>query len=125
MGEIADSMIYGEACSLCGVYLGPATGFPRTCPRCTADTEFVGIADKFVKELGRPKAECPECKAKVAWGGLDQHRLHRHGRPLPVREGKVQCPLCERQVKIGGLTQHLFHKHDMSGVNSGDYEALG
>lgn len=32
MGEIADSMIYGEACEMCGVPLaGEAEGFPRYC----------------------------------------------------------------------------------------------
>lgn len=32
MGEIADSMIYGEACEMCGVQLdGEGSGFPRYC----------------------------------------------------------------------------------------------
>lgn len=32
MGEIADSMIYGDCCEMCGVPLsGEALGFPRYC----------------------------------------------------------------------------------------------
>lgn len=32
MGEIADSMIYGEACEMCGIPLpGEAPGHPRYC----------------------------------------------------------------------------------------------
>jgi hypothetical protein len=39
MGEIADSMIYGEACEMCGVPLpGEASGFPRYCSlECAKD----------------------------------------------------------------------------------------
>ena len=38
MGEIADSMIYGEACEMCGVPLeGEASGFPRYCSTTCAD----------------------------------------------------------------------------------------
>ena len=120
MDEIADLMIYGEACSLCGVYLGPATGYPRTCPRCTADTEIEVIKRPKTVRRDPGKIKCPECPQQMKIDGFDQHMLHVHGRPLPVREGKVQCPKCERQVKIGGLAQHMFHKHDMSRLNSDD-----
>lgn len=34
MGEIADSIIDGEFCQLCGEYLGEATGYPRCCSTC-------------------------------------------------------------------------------------------
>lgn len=38
MGEIADMMINGEMCEMCGVYLeGEAGGFPRYCSRQCAD----------------------------------------------------------------------------------------
>lgn len=39
MGEIADSMIYGEACEMCGVPLpGEGDGFPRYCSvECAKD----------------------------------------------------------------------------------------
>lgn len=35
MGEIADSMIEGEMCQYCGVYLdGDRPGYPRSCSSC-------------------------------------------------------------------------------------------
>lgn len=38
MGEIADSMISGESCEMCGVFLeGEAEGFPRYCSKECAD----------------------------------------------------------------------------------------
>lgn len=38
MGEIADSMINGEVCEMCGVWLdGESTGYPRYCSEECAD----------------------------------------------------------------------------------------
>lgn len=38
MGEIADSMIYGEVCEMCGVPLdGESSGYPRYCSTECAD----------------------------------------------------------------------------------------
>lgn len=38
MGEIADSMIEGEACEMCGVWLdGDRPGYPRYCSTECAD----------------------------------------------------------------------------------------
>ena len=38
MGEIADSMISGEVCEMCGMFLdGDAPGFPRYCSAACAD----------------------------------------------------------------------------------------
>ncbi len=35
MGEIADAMLEGLLCSVCGVYLdGEEPGYPRTCIGC-------------------------------------------------------------------------------------------
>lgn len=41
MGEIADAMINGELCEMCGVPLGgEATGYPRYCSvKCAKDRE--------------------------------------------------------------------------------------
>jgi hypothetical protein len=39
MGEIADLMINGDICQLCGVELeGEGDGFPRMCVGCGGDT---------------------------------------------------------------------------------------
>lgn len=40
MGEIADSIIEGECCQLCGVYFeDEAPGYPRTCAGCGGGDE--------------------------------------------------------------------------------------
>ncbi len=50
MGEIADSMIYGEACEMCGVWLdGEASGFPRYCSEECAKDRGADIS-QVVKE---------------------------------------------------------------------------
>jgi hypothetical protein len=45
MGEIADSMIYGECCEMCGVFLpGEAAGYPRYCSLSCAKDRGAGAA---------------------------------------------------------------------------------
>lgn len=35
MGDVADDMINGDSCQLCGVYFEePGEGYPRTCQGC-------------------------------------------------------------------------------------------
>lgn len=34
MGEIADAIIDGELCEVCGVYLGEGDGYPKKCKDC-------------------------------------------------------------------------------------------
>ena len=47
MGEIADSMINGEMCVVCGVWLdGETTGYPRYCSKECADS--IGADDSLV-----------------------------------------------------------------------------
>ena len=37
MGEIADDMISGACCSLCGMYFVEDHGYPVVCPDCYQD----------------------------------------------------------------------------------------
>jgi hypothetical protein len=39
MGEIADMMLDGTLCQVCGAYIGDAEGYPRTCIGCREDEE--------------------------------------------------------------------------------------
>jgi hypothetical protein len=39
MGEIADAILEGDLCEICGVYLGEGDGFPRTCTGCGGDAD--------------------------------------------------------------------------------------
>lgn len=68
MGEIADSMINGESCQLCGVYIGDEVGYPRYCNSCkpkkqhnkptTGEAAFKGIKNFLSKK-------------NVAWSEVD------------------------------------------------------
>lgn len=37
MGEIADGILDGEFCQICGEWLGEGDGFPTTCDGCGGD----------------------------------------------------------------------------------------
>lgn len=37
MGDIAEMMLAGVLCEICGVYLGKETGHPRQCKKCKKD----------------------------------------------------------------------------------------
>ena len=39
MGEIAEMMLDGTLCQMCGVYLGEDDGFPVTCAGCKENEE--------------------------------------------------------------------------------------
>lgn len=38
MGEIAEMMLEGEICEVCGGFLDDPTGFPTTCAGCLGET---------------------------------------------------------------------------------------
>jgi hypothetical protein len=42
MGDIADDILDGIYCEMCGEYLGDACGYPRTCNACS---ELLGDED--------------------------------------------------------------------------------
>lgn len=37
MGEIADAMLNGDLCEVCGIYIGEGDGYPRLCDGCQGD----------------------------------------------------------------------------------------
>lgn len=39
MGEIAEMMLDGTLCSICGEYLGESEGFPMVCDGCQGPEE--------------------------------------------------------------------------------------
>ena len=74
MGEIADAMLNGETCSVCGVMLDGPTGYPRQCAGCGGDAkEFRPPRDR------RPRTKCPECGRWITKIGLADHRHDVHG----------------------------------------------
>jgi len=50
MGEIADMMIEGVLCQICGEYQGEGGGFPVTCGGCSGDTMNGGAHSKASKK---------------------------------------------------------------------------
>ena len=46
MGDIADSILEGEMCQVCGEYIGEGDGYPVTCDGCQAVEDTVNKKDK-------------------------------------------------------------------------------
>ena len=40
MGEIADDIISGACCEICGVYFDEEYGFPVTCDECLEEDDY-------------------------------------------------------------------------------------
>ena len=59
MGDIADMMLDGTLCQVCGVYM-IANGYPQTCQDCGGDFMGVSIKNK------RKKKKTPKQPAKDA-----------------------------------------------------------
>ena len=62
MGEIADMILGGMLCQVCGVYMGRGDGFPVTCAACSDDEVDAIILERPKKA----KSKCPICgKMKI------------------------------------------------------------
>lgn len=46
IGEIAESMLDGSCCQMCGEYLGEAIGYPQTCMECGGSESCESSQDK-------------------------------------------------------------------------------
>lgn len=77
MGDIAEAMLDGTLCNVCGAYLGDATGYPGTCPGCHAPSAPMR---RKVKGPGGRRPMCPECQRQFnTRQGLSDHRRDVHG----------------------------------------------
>lgn len=83
MGEIADMMLDGTMCQVCGEYLftDPPAGYPITCDGCKSrgddPNDFVAVNVKDPKTV-----ECPEplCERKFRnRQAAAQHWVDKHG----------------------------------------------
>lgn len=72
MGEIAEMMLDGTLCQVCGEFMGDDCGYPRTCDGCHARPELY--------PKGKPKVKCPTCGKKVKAAGLADHERDSHGK---------------------------------------------
>lgn len=81
MGDIADMMLEGDMCQLCGVILS-GEGYPQVCPACQESEN--------VDQFGQPSEQTT---------------------PVPVVRRKTKCPHCGKSVWESGLKQHIKAKH--------------
>ena len=76
MGEVAEMMLDGTLCSVCGTYIGTDAGYPVTCDDCKGGTRHRTVA-KVAKVKPAPKGkkvQCPHCNRKAKEGkGLQDH----------------------------------------------------
>ena len=60
MGDIAEAMIDGLMCQVCGIFMHESVGYPRTCQDCGGDFAGVPVKKK------RKKKKKPNQPAKDA-----------------------------------------------------------
>lgn len=53
MGEIADSILDGDFCQVCGEYLGEGDGFPVTCPACLSDEDYSNDWENYESQFDK------------------------------------------------------------------------
>ena len=39
MGDMADAILNGDFCQICGEFIGPGDGYPVTCPACDSEDD--------------------------------------------------------------------------------------
>jgi len=71
MGDIADMMLDGTMCQVCGDYMGDSGGFAVTCAGCGGND--------WEKPEPKEKIKCPQCNKHVCPSGLKQHIQAKHG----------------------------------------------
>lgn len=84
MGDIADMMLDGTLCQMCGEFMGSeGDGFPIVCGGCqaTQDVDEFGISldEPTPQKTKKPKVSCQICGKKVKKIGLGQHLKDVHG----------------------------------------------
>ena len=91
MGEYADMIIDGETCQECGVYLGEAVGYPRSCRSCNSHSglnNFDSVKNRRQPGEPREKVTCSVCKKRVNKVGIKDHmRVLHNPEPKKVKNG--------------------------------------
>jgi rRNA maturation endonuclease Nob1 len=72
MGDIAEMMVEGALCQVCGEFIGDEVGYPRTCSGCQRIPELY-------PPLAKNKVCCPTCGKRVKETGLADHQRDVHG----------------------------------------------
>lgn len=71
MGDIADAMLDGDLCQVCGVYMSGGDGYPQTCAGCLRET-------RDFPDGRHAKVKCPICQKTVKAVGLKDHTRDAH-----------------------------------------------
>lgn len=79
MGEIAEMMLDGTMCQVCGEFLDSDNGYPTTCGGCDTE-EIIEPRPKKKKKKVKitRKIKCPICEKTVKIEGLGHHVQHVH-----------------------------------------------
>ena len=77
MGEMADWILEGGCCQVCGEAMGDGSGdgYPVTCRACQRQDK----RDDAVMKARAVKVACPTCKRMVKALGLKDHQRDAHG----------------------------------------------
>jgi len=81
VGEIADSIIEGAFCQVCGEYMGEGDGYPRTCAGCAEDDDMSDL----VKVETSPKVK------RVEWA---TEKLEAKGWDIEPGPDKTAIKIC-------------------------------
>lgn len=88
MGEIAEMMLTGVLCEMCGCHLiGTPEGYPRYCSKQCADDRNASPAQIVPKPKG-------------TWT------------PVP-KSPKQQCAVCGKWIKVVGMQDHVQTMHEL------------
>jgi hypothetical protein len=88
MGDIADMMLDGTLCQVCGCFVGDAVGYPQTCDDCAKPEKPRRFQPRRKSAFKGDAIACPKCGRKVAKTGLEQHIAAKH--PLATIENKEE-----------------------------------
>jgi len=82
MGEVAEMMLDGTCCCICGEFLGGgADGYPKACRACASE-EVKSVFPRAKKLKTRRSHNCTECGRKFRGEqGLHDHKRDAHGVP--------------------------------------------
>ncbi len=78
MGDIADWMLEGGCCQICGVQLDGEPGYPRMCPGCLIDDEQ--LIERVAHPVNGVKCDVGHCKKRFkTLPAMKQHARDKHG----------------------------------------------
>lgn len=79
MGEIAEMMLDGAMCQVCGEFLDDSLGFPTTCGGCSDEYPDAERVVNVTIDMEKP-AQCADCGKRFKNGNaLGMHWDAKHG----------------------------------------------